>query len=198
LGFDDSIASWPDITGNGNDAFQEAQAQQPTYQTVDFAGKTFAVVRFDNVDDGMSTPLVINGAFSIFTLWRPSDLSQSAVISSGALDWSMGTYAGGMLCYFTNWTAGGAVNTSDFFLFEARITPGEQPHAIYLNGAQAVIQPNGGSAAPGQITLGASGFNSYPAACDCAEVIVYDRFLSDDEAAGVRAYFQEQYNYLKL
>ncbi|MDB6058061.1 MAG: hypothetical protein JWO95_1905, partial [Verrucomicrobiales bacterium] len=67
----------------------------------------------------------------------------------------------------------------------------------YLNGIPAAIVPNGGSSPPQQVTLGTSGFNGYPADCDCAEILIYDRFLSDEEAAGVRAYFQQQYNYLK-
>lgn len=103
-----------------------------------------------------------------------------------------------MLCYFTTWTAGGTVNTGDFFLFEARIIPGEQPYAIYLNGVQAGIDPADGSSAPEQVMLGAAGSNGYPAACDCAEILIYDRFLSGDEADGVRAYFQSTYNFLKL
>ncbi|MDB6056456.1 MAG: hypothetical protein JWO95_300 [Verrucomicrobiales bacterium] len=193
----DTVPWWPDSSGNGSDAWQDAEANQPTFYVVDFAGKTFPILQFDADDDGMATPVVITGAFSIFTLWRPNNLSQTAIISSGSLDWSMGTNGGGMLCYFTDWSAGGTVNTNDFFLFEARIIPGEQPTAIYLNGTQAALVHDGGSSAPQQVTLGTSGLNGYPADCDCAEILIYDRFLSDEEAAGVRAYFQQQYNYLK-
>ena len=106
-----------------------------------------------------------------------------------------------MLCYFNNWsgaTVPGIINTDDFFLFEVRITPGVDPTGIYINGVQTYVFPGGGSDAPNQITLGASGMNPYPGGCDAAEIIVFERMLSDGEANGVRAYFQEQYNYLKL
>ncbi|MGZ4963777.1 MAG: hypothetical protein ACXWC8_14570, partial [Limisphaerales bacterium] len=202
LAVGDPIDVWPDMSGNVYDAWQDTVSFQPTLQSVTFAGKTFRVARFDTVDDGMATPLVIpaDAPFSIFALWRPSILGDfsTAIISSGSLDWSMGTFSGGMLCYFTAWTSGGAVNTSDFFLFEVRIVPGVPPYEVYLNGVQCDINPAEGSSGPEQITFGASGSNCYAAACDCAEIIIYDRFLSDEEAAGVRAYFQDQYNYLKL
>lgn len=197
----DPIDVWPDMSGNVNDAWQDTVSFQPTLQSVNFAGKTFRVARFDSVDDGMYTPLNLpaENPFSIFAMWRPSVVvgSTNAIISSGSSDWSMGTATGGVLCYFTDWTAGGAVTTTDFYLFEVRIVPGEQPYAIYLNGVQCVISGSG-SFAPEQVTFGASGYNGYPAACDCAEIMIYDRFLSAEEADDVRAYFQDQYNYLKL
>lgn len=202
LSLGDSVALWPDMSGNVYDAWQDTVSSQPTLQSVNFAGKTFRVVRFDTVDDGMATGVYIaaDAPFSIFALWRPSVIigSTNAVISSGSLDWSMGTFSGGMLCYFTNWTSGGAVNTSDFYLFEVRIDPAEQVGAIFLNGVQCGLEAEPGLSGPEQVTFGASGSNGYPGACDCAEVIIYDRFLSEEEAEDVRAYFQDQYNFLKL
>ncbi len=199
LGDDDSIAFWPDLSGNANDVSQITVSQQPTFQTVTFAGKTFAVARFDTVDDGMETPVVISGAFSIFTLWRlaDADVFSGAILSSASADWTVGNINGQMLCYFEGWSAAASVNDSDFYLVEARVVPGSSPLNIYLNGVQ-VGMSGGGSAVPYQVMLGASGSNGYPGNCDCAEILIYDRFLSDDEAAGVRAYFQEEYNYLKL
>jgi hypothetical protein len=202
LSVGDPVDVWPDMSGNVYDAWQDTVSSQPTLQSVSFAGKTFQVVRFDTVDDGMATPLVIpfDAPFSIFVLWRPSVVvgSTNAIISSGSLDWSMGTFSGGMLCYFTNWTSGGAVNTTDFFLLEARFIPDVGPYKVFLNGVDCGIDPSEGSSGPEQVTFGASGSNGYPGACDCAEVIIYDRFLSEEEADDVRAYFQDQYNYLKL
>jgi hypothetical protein len=190
------------LSGNGNDALQETVSFQPTFEEVTFAGKTFKVARFDTVDDGMVTPLVITAAtpFSIFLMWRPADLDMTtSLVSSGSLNWMMGTFGGGMLCYFSNWTAGAAVNTDDFYLFEVRITPGQPLTWAYLNGVQTELQPyNTGSDAPEQVMLGATGANGYPGGCDAAEIMIYDRLLSDEEASGVRNYFQAEYNFLKL
>src|SRR3954454_14335655 len=69
----DSIWLWPDLSGNVNDAVQNTVSCQPTLQSVTFAGNTFAVTRFDTVDDGMETSLYITGPFSIFMFWRPAD-----------------------------------------------------------------------------------------------------------------------------
>jgi hypothetical protein len=199
LDLGDSIATWPDSSVEQNDATQETSSFQPTFQEALFEGQTFKVVRFDTVDDGMETPLVIpeNCPFSIFAMWRPSDLSLSCIISSATVNWMMGTFNGGMLCYFENWTAGVTMgNTSDFVLFEVRITPGEPPLRVFINGVQAVIF-YGGTASPEQVAFGASGAPGYPGGCDTPEIIIYDRMLSDAEAEGVRAYFQAEYNYLK-
>lgn len=150
----------------------------------------------------MVTPLVITGTtpFSIFVMWRPADLDMTtAILSSASLDWMMGTYVGFMLCYFTTWTTGGNVNTDDFFLFEVRITPGPPLTWAYLNGVQTELQPYfTDSAPPEEVTLGASGMTGYPGGCDASEILIYDRLLSNEEAVGVRNYFQEQYNFLKL
>jgi hypothetical protein len=201
LNVGESIASWADLSGNGSDAAQATVAFRPTLQEVTFGGKTFRVARFDTVDDGMDTPLVIaeSSPFSIFVLWRPADVdSISAIVSSASENWTMGTYGGGMICYFGNWTAGGVVNTSDFYLFEVRITPGQDPTWAYLNGVQTEpVGPGPGSTPPGQVALGSAGTVGYPGGCDAAEILIYDRLLSDAEADSVRAYFQTQYNYLQ-
>ncbi len=200
----DSIAFWADASSYSNNAAQDTVSMQPTLQSVTFAGKTFKVARFDTVDDGMITQAIINDPtpYSIFVIWRPADLwTTSAIISSGDEDWLMGTDGGRMLCYFTNWsgaTVPDAINTDDFYLFEVRITPGEDPTGIYINGVQTYVFPGGGSDAPNQVMLGSSGSNPYPGGCDAAEIMIYDRQLPDDEAADVRAYFQAKYNYLKL
>ncbi len=195
----DSVSNWQDDSGNANDASESTVSMQPTYQEVTFAGKTFPVLRFDTVDDGMETPLEIDGAFSIFALWRlaSADVFSGAIVSSGSGDWTMGDVNGQMLCYFEGWSAASPVNTSDFYLLEARIVPGTSPTEIYVNGVW-VGMADGASSAPGQVMLGAAGDNGYPGNCDCAEILIYDRYLSGDEADGVRAYFQSRYNFLKL
>ena len=195
------VGVWPDLSGNGNEAEQTNEFLQPTLQTVSFEGKTFPVLRFDLADDGMTTPLTIpvDGSFSIYALWRPTDASQvSAVLSSATEDWTMGTYGGGMICYFGGWSAGGVVPAGDFLLFEVRLTAGQETTWAYLNGVQTeVVGPPAACLSPRQLTLGASGFKTYPGGCDVAEIMVWDRLLAEEEATEVRAYFQARYNYLK-
>ena len=199
---DETVALWSDSSGNGNDATQETVSSAPTLQFVDFAGKSFKVVQFDTVDDGMVTPatLPFDQPFSIFTVWRPADLwTTCSVVSSASENWQMGTYCGGMLLYFDSWTAGAPVNTDDFFIFEARITPGQEWTWAYLNGEQTVPWgPGTGTNPPGQVALGAAGATGYPGGCETPEIICYDRLLSDDEAWGVRRYLQAKYNVLKV
>ena len=204
LNLGDPIAVWGDSSGNENDASQVTVSSQPTFQRVTFAGKTFAVTRFDTVDDGMVTPLVISdpSPYSIFTLWKPADLGvTSSLISSGILNWMVGSYGGELLCYFCDWTMMVPVSGSDFLLVEVRLTPGQDSTYAFINGVQTTVWANRagvGTAAPEQVMLGASGENGYPGGCDTPEIIIYDRLLSEEEAWGVRRYFQAKYNFLKL
>ena len=195
------VGLWPDLSGNGNDAEQTNEFLQPTLQTTSFEGKTFPVVRFNATSNGMTTPLVIptDGAFSIFALWCPAaGPSVTAVVSSATRDWTMGTYNGDMICYFGGWTAGATIPAGDFMLLEVRLTAGQDYGWAFLNGIKtAETGPGASTLSPLQITLGASGMNAYPACCDLAELMVWDRVLTDEEAAEVRAYFQGRYNYLK-
>jgi len=48
----DSLATWPDLSGNGNDAVQSTEGFKPTYQTDVING--LPVVRFDGTDDYLS------------------------------------------------------------------------------------------------------------------------------------------------
>lgn len=202
FGLGDSISIWGDVSGCFNNATQDTVSSQPTFQEVTFAGKTFKVVRFDTVDDGMVTPAVLplDQPFSIFAVWRPSDLlTTCSIISSATENWMMGASQGGMICFFDDWTAGAAVNTDDFFLVEVRITPGQSMTWAYLNGEQTTpYGPGAGTTPPGQVALGGAGATQYPGGCDTPEIICYDRLLSDDEAWGVRRYLQDKYNFLKL
>ena len=203
LNLGDSIAVWGDVSGNGNDASQVTVSSQPTFQRVAFGGKTFAVARFDTVDDGMVTPLVISdpSPFSIFTLWRAADFGvTTSLISSGTLNWMVGSYEGKLLFYFSDWTTMVPLSGRDFFLLEVRLMPGQDSTYAFINGVQTAVwagRAGAGTAAPEQVMLGADGENRYPGGCDTPEIIIYDRLLSEDEAWGVRRYFQAKYNFLK-
>ncbi|MGZ5544399.1 MAG: hypothetical protein ACXWIU_06965, partial [Limisphaerales bacterium] len=197
----DPVSSWPDMSGNGYDATQSTVSMQPTMDVASWGGNSFRVVRFDTVDDGMETSLVLDAGspFSIFALWRPTDFDVfcGALVASASRDWTVGNLNGAMLCYFEDWSGYAPVAAGAFYLIEVRVDPGASVLAIYLNGNGVGIE-GGGCGGPDQVALGASGSNGYPGNCECAEVLIYDRFLSETEAQAVRDYFQAQYNYLDL
>ena len=202
LNIGDPIALWGDDSGIGNHASQETASSQPTFQEVTYYGKTFTVASFDTVDDGMVTPLVLGESdpFSMLLVWRPADVYAScATISSPSMDWVMGTYCGGMLCFFSNWTGGGAASVEDFYCLEVRVTPGDWTQTdLRLNGVAATVFESGGTASPGNVVFGTGGMDAQPAGCQTPEVLVYDRRLTDEEAWGVRRYLQGKYNFLKV
>lgn len=200
LAVGDPVSVWTDESGNGNDATQDTVSMQPTMDVASWGGNSFPVVRFDTVDDGMETPLLLYASipFSIFALWRPTDFDVfcGALVSSGSRDWTVGSLNGAFLCYLEDWSAYAPIAAGVFYLVEVRVDPGANTLAICLNGISAVN--GGGCVGPDDVKLGASGSNGYPGNCECAEILVYDRFLSEPEAQAVRDYFQAQYNYLDL
>ena len=201
LALGDPISSWPDLSGNGNDATQSTVSMQPTMDAASWGGNSFPVVRFDTVDDGMETPLVLDAGnpFSIFALWRPADFDVfcGALLASGTRDWTIGNLNGAFLCFFEDWNAYQPIAADAFYLVEVRIDPRTNSIAIYLNGDSVGLE-SGGCVGPDQVMLGASGVNNYPGNCECPEILIYNRFLSETEAQAVRDYFQAQYNYMNL
>lgn len=199
VGIGNPIQIFGDESGYGNYGYQGTVSAQPTLQSVSFGRLTFNVARFDTVDDGMTTTLNIadGSPFSVFALWRPANPSvTTSIVGSATRNWMIGTYSGGMLCYFGDWSAVGSVNGTDFVLLEVRVTPGQLNGSAFINGRET--GPGGTVQAPLVIALGASGANAYPGGCDLAELIMYDRLLTDKEAVQLRRYFQATYNFMKV
>lgn len=198
VGIGNPAPSWADESGNGNNATQGVVAMQPTLQSASFARLTFPVVRFDTVDDGMTTPLVVNSGlpFSIFFLCRPTILINANSIVGSMIGWLMGA-ANGMFCFeFSANAISDPVNASDFFLIEARLVPGQLNGWAYINGRRTALGDPPSS--PNYLALGASCDDEFPASCDLAELFYYDRLLTDKEAVQLRRYFQATYNFLKV
>lgn len=190
-----AIASWPDSSGNGNDAVQATGANQPLYKTSIVNSKP--VVRFDGTNDELLAPMPVGATKTFFFVVKKRGaigavsqaaygvggfeqlLTNTAFSAAGWVYWETGADIGGDP---TNW---GVVTFKHESVSSVK---------IYLNATLAITaDPNNGVATAAAFGLGsngvAAGFGDY----DIAEVLMYDSALSDSERLDVYDYLNEKY-----
>ena len=185
----DLVATWEDSSSNNNDATQSTGGLKPVYKTNQVNGK--AVVRFDNSDDAMATPLSISAVpFTIFAVYRTNDVTvRNARAVAGSNNWLLGPY-GGVYLFFN----GASVNNSTALGYnQTKIHVATQATGDaegFLNGTSTGTNANNN--APGTIGLGAY-THGQPLSGDIMEVIIYDSSLSDADRISVEQYLATKY-----
>jgi len=188
----DPVATWPDRSGNGNDATASG-AKQPTY----LANSTLAdlpVVRFDGTDDGMATPLNISsGGYTVFAVFNYDDgTSAFRRAVQGSNNWLIGPYNNEIRHYAGGWVSTGTgLTPTRFYIAEA--TNDGAGSLFRVDGVNRTTS-SGPTGHPGTIHLAGSGL--YPNEIlngEIAEVLVYDRPLTNRERNRVGMYLQEKY-----
>lgn len=194
----DPVSTWSDQSGNSNDATQATGANQPLYKTNIVNGKP--VVRFDNTNDGMTTPLTLANPYTIVYVgnFNNADANRRA-IQGQVQNRFLGPYSGrwqvytgsflplGMPLPRANFVVHGMCETSEiagWFLYES----GGFPISGLLTGSAT-----GSFTAIGAVALGASGAFAEPFGGDMAEVVCYDRTLTEAEGRGLLQYFINKY-----
>ena len=191
-----SLASWSDLSGNGNN-FTAVNA--PVLKTSVQNGKN--VVYFDGIDDVMSAGDVElhdnTRGFTIIAVVKPSDTKRMAILSKYQtspdgrefafgnkdnflfedLDW--GSYTGTVM----------AMGLNKFQIVEYVWKPGE-PFQLYINGA---LQTTGNAVVnditdgPGNLKLGCGDYTSVGYwDGDIAEIMTYSQAVSDTERENLR------------
>src|SRR5262245_95497 len=120
----DPVTTWPDSSGNGNDATQATAAKKPTYKAGIQNGRP--VIRFDGVDDILATPSVTMAtAFTLFAVAsRPWNTAKYAPLLGCGYDSAAGKglfHAGGTT---SDWVS------KDIVLFGDGFSSGRAPRAI--------------------------------------------------------------------
>lgn len=202
----DSVTTWVDSSGNGNDATQTG-ALRPTYKTGIIGGKP--VVRFDGASQGMNVPsgsteLNITGDLTMFVVLKSSSAASQAVAVFG--DSSAGTT--GFMLYLGNQFAGKASFLSSgnvTWLTQSSAVNNGSGHmvSVVLSGTALTFYKDGSadgsgtSAAPvvytGTRGIGFSDTGASPFNGDIAELIVFNAALSSGDRARVEAYLRGKY-----
>jgi hypothetical protein len=195
----DPVATWADASGNANDATQGTAANRPIYKTNIVNGKP--VVRFDNTNDGMTTPLTLANPYTIMYVgyYNNADANRRA-IQGQVQNRFLGPYSGRWQVYTgsflplglplprTNFVVHGMSQTSEiagWFLYDSGGFPISGLLAANATGTLTAI---------GAIALGASGAFAEPFGGDMAEAVFYNRLLTDEEGRGLLQYFINKYD----
>lgn len=194
----DPVATWTDQSGVGNDATQGTAGNRPIYKTNILNGKP--VVRFDNSNDGMTTTLTLANPYTIIYVgnFNNADANRRA-IQGQVQNRFLGPYSGRWQVYtgsflplglplpHANFVIHGMGETSEiagWFLYESGGFP--------VSGLQSGTA-TGTFTAIGAVGLGASGSIAEPFGGDMAEVVAYNRMLTNAEARGLIQYFINKY-----
>lgn len=205
---DTAVTSWADQSGTGNNVAQTNVTIRPTIVTNAVNGK--AVVRFTGPSRYLqSANQVLNGntAFTAFTVAK---INQIPTSNPYQYFWWNGADAisGGYGCYLSNsgylssaWGSySGAVSDTNnaaigsLYRICSRFngTNGTGPHYMWINGVSVPSKGKSGSnLSGGMFTVGdfgpTAGSGLYG---DIAEIMIYDRALTDAERVSVDQYLQ--------
>ncbi|MFY2560955.1 LamG-like jellyroll fold domain-containing protein [Corallococcus terminator] len=205
------LASWADISGQGLHAVQATVGQQPVVRYAAIGGRT--ALEFDGVDDrlDLTTNLFAgNTPLTVFAVIQTND-TQAHVVGTGSSSAGfLTTYGKGLTLVAGQPTVKANSNGSGLLLSGPGSIADGQPRllstvvqagntALFVNG-----QPLGMSSAAlnayayGKATLGASDGANSNASRDAfagrlAELLVYDRALTDEERTALELCLGSQY-----
>lgn len=198
----DPVGTWADQSGNSNDLTQSTSGSKPLYKTNVL--NSLPVVRFDGIDDNMTSPLSngspcqLNGAnvnCTMFIVVKATGSTPEDLIDAGTLNQSVLQHSGAssVLAY-----AGGVLSASatpgDFTVYYVVWGAGDPGSVLGVNGVETTGNAGGANLYnTGGVTVGSGGGGSFPAACDIAEVIIYNTALGTTDRGTVYTYLKTKY-----
>jgi hypothetical protein len=194
----DPVATWADASGNSRDATQGTAANRPVYRTNIVNGKP--VVRFDASNDGMTIPYTTSapstimyvGNYNVANGLRRAVQGQVNNRLMGPYNGYWSVYTGSFLNLGrqlprANFVVHGfshEASTYGWWLYDSYGFP---MGGLTYGFAIGTVTPLGA------LALGAAGSVAEPFGGDMAELVVYNRTLTDTEAKGLIQYFINKY-----
>jgi hypothetical protein len=184
----DPVATWPDSSGNSNDATQAVAANRPLYRTNIING--LPVVRFDAANDHMDTPNNVFNAnpFSVFIVFSGTVAAAThrAINDNGGANFGIGTDTASIIV-FNGAFIGAAGLVDDVPVLATYIHDGANA-SFWVDGVLAGT--NAQVNTPGRIRLSAPVGDTLNG--DIAEVLAYTADLTAQRAA-IEAYLTTKY-----
>lgn len=180
-----TISGWYDLSGNGTNFFGSGASVLPN----ELNGK--AMVKFDGSHLFAPSVNPLGTPYTVFTVTRQDGTVKGRLVGSTNINWLLGYWSGyedefhaGNWVYRPDTPAAGAPS-----LYTA--SGDGMTSSFYRNGTKLAENGNGVSP-PGYLSLGGSLYGEY-ADGKVAELIAYDRVLSDSERSQVESYLKARY-----
>lgn len=199
------VSKWEDQSESGNHAVQTTASYQPTYITDELNNNP--VVRFTEGEKYLSHPSILTNNYTAFYVLKLTESQEKSlyyyhagIINSGDLGffaeakWLSASEGGwGSVGKYPSW--GSFFRTSDEYP-----TPEEwrihthQPEKLYMDGGEVTYAREQDVYAGGLITIGSRSDHMLYFVGDIAEILVYNRILSDSEREFVETYLNAKYD----
>ena len=204
----DSIAAngsdvpvWHDLSGNGNDATQVTAANRPQLATTPINGRP--AVHFDGTSSYLNLPFPMNGAtagdlFVVLRAQTPNSTDRTVLSVSGRLQYpSASGQIADSFASSTDHAAAPGVDLTQVHIYNATSSGSEwtsrlERQTVFTTATNTVAM---GSGSPAPL-LGADTVSGAPGkwfAGDIAEIVIYDRVLSDPERQVVQQQLAARY-----
>jgi hypothetical protein len=194
---DDPVGLWQDMSGNlGHMASlvndPEDKGHHPILKTNALNGHP--VVEFDGVDDIMRNFTVYGEPNTIFLVARYNGDTRGRVLAGTSNNWLLGFYNGYVdEFYAQGWVYHPRSNPDNSWRIYAADHSSNDVQRLFRN--NVILQTgNGGSQGPIGLTLGCYRESNQASTAQIAEVLVYDRVLTDEEREAIFEYLNMRYN----
>lgn len=191
--FGKSLVAWADKSGAGSHAIQANSRRAP--QWVEDATTGFRAVRFSAEESrNMYFPegLVLGEKYTAFVVDRYVGAERGRLVRNLTGDWALGLSDGRVALESTGFVGRQlAAATGSIYVSDA--TSDGESTRFFTNGLDLTKSATPRTA-PGALTLVGSSPDMAFSDAELAELIVYDRALSEPELAEVREYLYEKYD----
>ncbi|HYO48056.1 MAG TPA: S8 family serine peptidase [Gemmatimonadota bacterium] len=182
----DPVATWPDASGACHHATQATASKRPTFRADQVAG--LPAVSFDASDDGMVTTVDPSQTMTIVAVYA-SRAAASGHVLNGGFSFFVGPYVGRYRAYTGQYLNGPTVTAGRWVTQTFRQSASLAE--LWIDGARVATSTR--IVNPGAILLARQGAYGLVLDGSLAELLVYDRTLSDAELAAVHAWLHDRY-----
>jgi hypothetical protein len=193
----DPVTTWPDSSGQGNNAAQATGSKKPTYKASIQNGRP--AVRFDGVDDALKvSSITLPTFFTIFVAGRFTNAAPMFVEQSADANANDGFYFygnNGNIAVIRRTSAHSANGAANWMGSTAAIVglTYDGTHAVRRNGADVTITGTAGTTRPNSnvtadLFLGSRNEASIFSSGDFFEILIYGSPLSSADRLRVETY----------